>query len=128
MTGQVIFDGSMLPEQTPSNNIVLTDSKVRAEFFHSHIIENMSVIRDNLFEFCCYLYRMQSEKLYHLLGFEDFKDYAVSALHLSYSLAVRYSSLASLSQARTCTCCQFDLLCLVTCIPRFQCRNQLRYS
>lgn len=91
MNGQLMFDGSMLPDDIPSGNIVLTDPKVRANFYHTHLCECMMQVKKSLFEFCCYLSRMRSEKLYHLLGYEDFKDYTFH-LNISYSLAVRYAS------------------------------------
>lgn len=92
MNGQVMFDGSVLPEQVPDNNIVLTDPSLRARFYHQQICDCIATVKHSLFQTCCFLYRMQDENLYHLLGFEDFKDYCENCLHFSYSQAVRYSA------------------------------------
>lgn len=100
MNSQVMFDGACLPEEVPSNNVVLTDAKVRAESYHSSLCQSIADVKHSLLECCCYLYRMQDEKLYHLLGYEDFKDYAENCLHFSYSQAVRFSCVGRLVSSK----------------------------
>ena len=83
------------PEPAPETAVVVSEEYTKAVTLTRHIIANAQAMQASLYEVCKGLKEMRDGKLYKELGYQNFEDYCVNEIKITYRQAKKYVAIAT---------------------------------
>jgi hypothetical protein len=83
------------PEPAPETAVVVSAEYTKAVTLTRHIIAEAQAMQASLYEVCKGLKEMRDGKLYKELGYQNFEDYCVNEIKITYRQAKKYVAIAT---------------------------------